>query len=370
MCARNETYEKKEKRAIAKIEEFLEAKRRFWYPNSVIIYERRSAYFSFDDMLKREILYTGYSAKELLVGLTIKVSSDWRKLDFMFSFKSGDSGTSLPSQGILEVLQGRGLMTEVRFYTEKDKEVEDQSTFFAREREIAIQKAKSNGFGRVSIYNFFRGRLLYLGTECEVVGYAEGPELYWLSILKDEEAHVLSDEGEIKDLMTSILDEWLLDKQPVQFNWSRQEKLESKNEGYLLQVFTEVSEISVDASFDENTQVFRWRNEGFSAQCKSSTTLLKDDVEDIIKKSGLKIPADAELVGIAPYREDIDTPCLMARYLHVVVDEDFERLETVPALHQNPGKIIVEGDFCTFYIDPENRRVVSKYRKWRPIKGT
>lgn len=243
-------------------------------------------------------------------------------------------------------------------------------SFSAHEHEIAIEKAKRNGFGRVLLYNFFKGSLIYSGSECQIVGYVEGSELYWLSIIKGEKADVLMDEGEIRDWMTSILEEWLQNKQQVQFNWSRQEKPEGENESYLLQVFTEVSEITVDASLEEEPQVFRWSNEGYATQCKTSTPLPEDEVEDIIKKSGLEIPADAELVEISPFGEDTDTPYLMVRYSHILADKDFNERVTVPPLYQNPGKIIVEGDLYTIGIDPENKRVISEFRKWHPIKGT
>ena len=362
-------YEEKQGKVLAKIEQFLDAQRQFWYPQSVVIYERKSMYSSFDDMLKREILCTGYLAKEFLVGLELKVSSDWKGLDLLFSYKSEDNGTDLPDKSILEVLRGRGFISNIRFYTEKDKQTEIQHIVVTRQREIAIEKAKKNGVGRVSVYNFFEGSFLYSGRTYKIVGYVEEPELYWLSMLGDAEIGVFSDEGEIRDWLISILSEWLKDKQPIQFNWSSQNKSEKQNESYSLQAFREMSEIGVDASYEEEAHVFRWRDEGCTAQCKSSFLLSKLDAEDIIKKSGLEIPTDAELIGISPYGENTPTPCLMARYVHTIVDQDFDGSSEIPTAHQNPGKIIIEGDFYIFYIDPENRRVISEFRKWRPIKG-
>jgi len=358
---------KDQKKVLAKIEHFLDAQSQFWYPQSVIVYQRKSMYSSFDDMLKREILYTGYSAKELLMSLAIEVSSKGKRLDILFSYKGGDTGIALPDQSILEVLKKR-VVSDIIFYTREDELAENQPIFRARMQEIATEKAKKDRVGRVFINNCFKGNFQYSGRTYKVIGYIEGLELYWLSILEDEEIGIFRDEIELRDWAISILSEWLQDKQPVQFEWSSEKKSAGQNGSYSLKTFKEITEISVDASFEEEPHVFRWREKSFTTQCKSSFLLPKQDIEDIINKSGLKIPKDAELIGISPYGKNTPTPCLKVRYIHTILDKDFDRKIETPPIYQNPGKIIIEGDFCIFYIDPENQMVISEFRKWRSIK--
>jgi hypothetical protein len=370
MGARNEVEEAKERRVLAQIEQFLEARRPVWYPHSEVIYERTSTYASFDAMLKREILYTGYTVKELVVDLTLQPASEWKRLDFLFSYKRGAGGTALPDHSILAVLRGRGFLSRIEFFTDQDEPMEDHPLFAPRLREIAIEKAKQDGVGRVSIHNCFQGTFQYSGRTCDVAGYVEEPALYWLSILKNDETGMLSEEGEVRDWLRSILGEWLHASEPVSFTWSAHQTSDEHPDGYSLQALVELSEIGVDSSLEEVAHVFRWRDDRSTVHCKGAFLLPRQEVEEIIHAAGLKIPADAELLGISPYGEGTATPCLMARYGHAIADPEFDGSTASPTVHHNPGKIIMEGDFCVFYIDPENRRVLSEYRKWRPIPGT
>lgn len=374
--------EENQKKVLAKIEQFLDTQRQFLYPQSVIMFRLKLIYCSFNKLLKREMLYAEYLTFELLVGLTLDVSSNGKRLDILFSYKSGDIGTALPEQSILNILQRRGVISNILFYTGEEEQAENLTNFRARAEEIAMEKAKKNGIGIVSIYNCFQGNFQYSGKNYQVIGYIEDLKLRWLSIFKDDnieiqmspgtknkrEEGVFRDEIELKDWMISILNEWLLDKQPVQFEWLSEKKSKGQKGSYLLKAFKEMSEISVDSSFEGEPHVFRWREEMLTTQCKSSFLLPKQDVEDLINRSGLKIPRDAEFIELSSEEEYTPTPCLKVRYIHTIPDMDFDPSIDIPLVYWNPGKIIIEEDFCVFYIDPENRKVISEYRKWRPIK--
>jgi len=327
---------KKQKNVLAKIDKFLDSQRQFWYPEVNVVYKRKSAYCSFSDRLKREILYTQYSSNELLASLVLKFSSDGKRLDVSFSYKSGDAGIALPDQSILETLQKRGAISNVSF-REENEQAENKPNF-----ESDIQ---------------------YFGKTLKAVGYVEEPELRWLSISEGEEG-TFKDEKKLRDWSISILNEWLQDIQPVEFEWL------SQNGSFLLQALKEVSEVGVDASSEEEPHVFRWREESLADQCKSSSVLPKQDVEDIIKKCGVEIPKDAELVGLGPHGENTSNPCLRVIYVHTIEDSNAESSGKIPPVYRSSGKVIIEGDFCIFHIDPENQRVFSEFRKWRPIKET
>jgi hypothetical protein len=328
--------EEKQKGVLDKMEQFLDVQRQFWYPDSEIVYKRKSAYCSFSEKLKREILYAGYSVNEFLSSLAIDVSSDRKKLDVSFSYKSGDTGIALPDQSILQILLRRGDISNVDFRNEENEPPEKQTNF--------------------------EGNAKYQGKTLKVVGSIKESKLSQFTMFEGEE-HIFRDEVQLKNWIMSIISEWLEDVQPVEFEWSSHRKPESHT--HLLKILKEVSEIGIDASSEEETHVFRWREESFADQCKSSSQISKQDVEDIIKKSGLQIPKDAELTGLGPHGENTTNPCLRAIYTHTIPDDEIsngahaEIPSEIPSVYRNAGKITIEGDFCIFHIDPENRRVFS-----------
>jgi len=371
MSEGNKKVDKKtQEQVFAKIEQFLNTQSQYWYPQLVTHYRRTSAYSDFDDMLKREVLYTGYLAEELLMSLILDFSTNRKRLDLLFSYKSGDPGLTLPDQSLLEFLRRRGVISNNQFYPVEhpvmnlDEILED----------IARTKVGDQGVGRASIHNCLQGNLRYGEKLCNIIGYLEGSKLFWLSLVDAEaesELGVFADDSALRDWLTLILTEWLSDFHPLRFQWSQQNGLKQPSEHYLLEVFKELSEIMVGASSEDEPEVFRWNVNHFTAQSKSSSLLPQQDVEAILQQSGLKIPDDAELLGISP--EDGDNPYLMVYYIHTLRDDQFnqnqEKMgEAIPSVYRNPGKIIVEGDFCVFYVDPENRRVISEYRKWHTIK--
>ncbi|MGA2468080.1 MAG: hypothetical protein ABSH06_27515 [Thermodesulfobacteriota bacterium] len=352
--------EKTQQKVIAKIEGFLEKQRKTWYPALNVSYKRKSVYYSFDEMLKRDILYAGYVAQEFLVSLSLKLSPDGTTIDALFSYNNGDAATPSPRQSILNMMQQKGFVTNL--------------TFSSNEK----QTTESTDF-----YGVFRNK----GKMYEIKGRIDGTRLLWFSILeskslekegrdkaeKKKNEPIFATEIELKNWGVSIISEWLNDIQPIDFEWLTQNKTENKNQEFLLKALKEIAEIGIDASPEEENHVFRWREERLASQCTSSFILPRQDVEKIIEESKLKIPKDAELIGLSPYGENTQTPCLMARFIHLLPDKEFSSEDTgafdgKTYAYQNPGKIVVEEDFCIFYIDPENRRVISEFRKWHPIK--
>lgn len=362
--------EKIQEHVFVKIEQFLDTQSQYWYPQLVTRYRRISAYSDFDDMLKREVLYTGYLAEELIMSFIIDFLNNRKRLDLLLSYKSADLDLTLLDQNFLDFLRRRGVISNIQFYP-VDHPVMNIDQIL---EDIARAKARDKKVGRASIHDCFQGILHYGEKLYDVIGYLEGKNLFWLSLIDTEaeiEPGVFVDDLAFREWFTHILTEWLSDFHPLRFRWSQQNELKKPSEHYLLEVFKELSEIGVDASSEDEPEVFRWKVDHFISQSKSFSPLPQQDVETIIQKSGLKIPNDAELLGISP--GDSDNPYLMVYYIHTLFDDQFNKNqekigEDIPSVYSNPGKIIVEGDLCVFNIDPKNRRVISEYRKWHTIK--
>jgi len=359
-----------QEQVFAKIEQFLNTQSQYWYPKLVTSYRRISEYSDFDDMLKREVLYTGYLAEELVVNLYIDFLNNRNRIDLLLSYKSEDLSLSLPDQDLLEFLRRIGAVSNIQFFP-TDHPVMNIDQIL---EDIARAKARDKKVGRVYIHDCFQAILHYNDYLCYVVGYLEEKKLLWISLLNAESESklgVFADDTVFQEWVTNTLTKWLSDPYPLRFRWSKMNETKKLGEHYLLEVFKELSEIGVDASSEDEPEVFRWKVDNFISQSKSSSSLPQQDVEAIIQKSGLEIPNDAELLGISP--DDSDNPSLMVYYIHTFHDDQFnknqEKIEgEIPSIYSNPGKIIVEGDLCVFNIDPKNRRVISEYRKWHTIK--
>jgi len=354
-----------QEKVFAKIEQFLNTQSQHWYPKLVTRYRRTSAYSDFDDMLKREILYTGYLAEELVMSLYIDSLNNRNRMNVLLSYKSEDLSLSLPDIDLLEFLRRSGVVSNIQF-SPTEHPVMDINQIL---EDIARAKARDNKVGRVYINDCFQGIFHYNEKLYYVVGYLEGKKLFWLSLLNVEaesKRGVFEDDAILQEWITNTLTEWLSDYHTLHFRWSKMNESKKPGEHYLLEVFKELSEICVDASSEDEPEVFRWKVDHFMSQSKSSSPLPQQEVEAIIQKNGLKIPNDAELLGITP--DDTDNPNLIVYYLHALPDDQFNKIEEdIPSEYSNPGKIIVEGDLCVFNIDPKNHRVISEYRKWHTI---
>jgi hypothetical protein len=341
-----------EKRISSKIEQFLKSRSQYWYPQKIIIYKKKLSYSAFDNMLKREILYTGYVALERIVKIEIQTSHKNYKLDILFIYEDTENSLKLPDLSIIDVLKREGITRNIKYYDFKD--------------------------GQTGSFYNFQSKFYYDDKTYTAIGYIKNKKLLKLSIYKYDVIatdrftdsvnkgvdRIFYDEMKLRELMILIINYWLQEIQPIIFEWSSQNISVFQNSIFNLEVYQQLTDITVDSSTEEEPIFFRWNVDSFSSQCKSCSILKKQEVEHIMVKSGLKIPEDAELIGISPDGASTVKPSLMVIYIHTITDPEYEFDQNESPRYQNKGKIVIEGDLCVLHIDPLNKKVISECRKW------
>ncbi len=353
--------EKNDEKILGKIEKFLNTQSENWYPNSLIIFERTYMDSSYDNWLKRSILSTLYRAKEVILNMEISYLREINMLELSVTYdKINDSN-------LLQHLTDKRMISHIRYFKRENNLLKHPSDLNEKILRIAKEKAKKNGLGKSYITNCFNGSLKVYGESHIVYGYSEGDYLYWLLINGELDESIHENEENIKYFITEVLDEIFYDSDEINYEWESHVNEDKKT--HSVKVLKEVSDIEVDSSYESEPHIFRWRNEEFANSCNDSTLLPEQEVRDLIEKLGRKIPDDAELAGLSPYGEGTQNPCLMVNYVHLIPDKEYDQSAEVPSNYFNPGKIVVEGDFCTFYVDPNRMRLISEHSKWRPTRG-
>jgi len=353
--------EKNEKRVLGKIEKFLDTQSENWYPSSLIMFERIYMDSSYDNWLKRNILSTLYRAKEVILNMEISYLTDINMLELSVTYDKINDST------LLQYFTDKKVISHIRYFKREDDLLTYPSSLNEKILRVAREKAKKNGLGKAYITNCFKGSLKVYGESHIIYGYNEGNYLYWLLINGDLDESVHENEENLKDFITDILDEIFYNSNEIHYEWKSH--INENKKTHSLKILKDVSDIEVDSSYESEPHIFRWRNEEFANLCKDSTLLQEQEVRELIEKHGRKIPSNAELVGLSPYGEGTQNPCLMVTFIHLIPDEEFDKGAEVQSNYSNPGKIVVEGDFCTFYIDPSKMRLISEYSKWRPTEA-
>jgi len=353
--------EKDDKKVLGKIEKFLDAQSENWYPNSLIRFERIYTDSSYDNWLKRNTLSTIYRAKEVILTMEVSYLADINMLELSVTYDKINDST------LLQYSTDKRVISHIRYYKREDDLLTYPSGLNEKILRVAREKAMKNGLGKAYITNCFHGSLKVYGESHTIYGYNEGDYLYWLLINGDLDESVHENEENIKYFITEVLDEMFYDSEEIHYEWESHIVEDKKK--HSVKVLKDVSDIEVDSSYESEPHIFRWRNEEFANSCKDSTLQPEQEVRELIEKHGRKIPSDAELAGLSPYGEGTQNPCLMINFIHLILDKEYDQSAEAPSKYFNPGKIVVERDFCTFYIDPNKMRLISEYSKWRPTRG-
>jgi len=353
--------EKDDKKVVGKIEKFLDTQSENWYPNSLIMFERTYMNSSYDNWLKRNILSTLYRAKEVILNMKISYLTEINMLELSVTYDKINDST------LLQHLTDKQVISHIRYFKRENDLLKYPSGLNEKILRVAKEKAKKNGLGKSYITNCFNGSLKVYGESHIVYGYSEGDYLYWLLINGELDESIHENEENIKYFITDVLDEMFYDSDEIHYEWKSHINEDKKT--HSVKVLKEVSDIEVDSSYESEPHIFRWRNEEFANLCRDSTLLPEQEVRDLIEKHGRKIPDDAELAGLSPYGEGTQNPCLMVNYIHIIPDKEYDQSAEAPSNYFNPGKIVVEGDFCTFYVDPNRMRLISEHSKWRPTRS-
>jgi len=353
--------EKDDKKVLGRIEKFLDVQCENWFPNSVIRFERIYMGSSYKKRLKRNILSTVYRAKEVILTMEVSYLADINMLELSVTYDKINDST------LLQYSTDKRVISHIRYFQKEDNLEEYPSGLNEKILSVAREKAKKNGSGKAYIMNCFHGSLKVYGESHAIYGYNEGNYLLWLLINGDLDESVHENEENMKYFITEVLDEMFYDSDEIHYEWESH-TVEGKKT-HSVKVIKDISDVEVDSSYESEPHVFRWRNEDFANSCKDSTILPEQELRELVEKHGRKIPDDSQLAGLCPYGEGTQNPCLMINYIHIIPDKEYKQTDEVPSKYFNPGKIVVEGDFCTFYIDPKRMRLISEYCKWRPTRG-
>ncbi len=137
-----------------------------------------------------------------------------------------------------------------------------------------------------------------------------------------------------------------------------------------------ISSMRMEISLDPDHRIFRWQEETFLKECVSCPALEIADALEIVVKSGIDIPREAQPAGFHPALPEEIVQCYTLRYMHGRKDAhgDSENDGTafrgkIPDSFCNPGIILGEEDFIALYIDSDKKRVIGGYRKWSSVPG-
>jgi hypothetical protein len=303
------------------------------FKNVDVSFRKDSDYTDYDEMLKRNIVYSSFNVNESLCKCIIGLKNNLVEMKF-----SQNDSFSKPEQ-ITD-----SFLSFLRKYIYNESNDNTNSNL----------KIKTHYFtGNVLLSKDSQNAFSFLSDTVQIVGN----NLY-------EEVTRLSQN------LKQSLQEWLYHLPDVNVFIS-QEVINPGEICYVVSVSVLFSKIDVDCSTDIDHTVFRWQETSLFKNAIYTENSLQDCIQ-ILEENGLTEPANGVVSGIMKFEVDDNCSCLVLRYAHKIKDLDFSNIQensTDKPIYRSAGCIVFENDFWEFYIDCSTRKVISENRKWRKIVG-
>jgi hypothetical protein len=304
------------------------------FKNVDISFTKDSDYTDYDEMLKRNVVYTSFNVNESICKCTVEFTNN--SIEMKFSQNNLFSKPELITDSFLLFL-GKHITKTTTDNMESNLKIKllqfNFKVFLSKDSQTdfsllsdSLQVVENNLYRDITLFNQYMKKLLQ----------------EWLSHLPNVLVSITQDEinhGEIS---------------------------------YVLSVSRLFSKIDIDCSTDIDHTVFRWQETSLFKNATYTEKSLQDCIQ-ILEENGLNEPSNGVVAGIVKFEVDDSCSCLVLRYTHKTKDIDFVesiKNSTTKPIYRNAGFVVFENDFWEFYIDCSTRKVVSENRKWRTIDYT
>lgn len=312
----------------------LHARRGPLYGNRNIAFLLEKSYRGYDGMLKRDMLYTRFGAREVV---------------------SEARAVFIGQVGTLEVRSHPGFGPAMG----GPANFEDILKAKGIQPAPGVQKRPLILSGRAHEVT-----LLQCDPDLVIFRISALPPAVFGGAGKGRKRYRISGKSLIKTWMQTLLQEWIgksgqlqLDSRPL---------IPAKVDSIEWMASRRISQIDMDCSGEDAPDAFRWLETGLSKSARHAD-LSDSEITGILSGFGIVLPPQAQLQGKTQSELSKGSSCLSIRYAHLLPDPDPSpdgHTAQVPP-HMNNGFIVMENDYWEILIDAGTGKVFGESRKWR-----
>lgn len=312
---------------------FLEGRASFLYGSKNVRFVVADHYTDFDEMLKREIVYSKIEVLERVCECRIMISGNTFEVRLETWLANDETSKK---ENILDI----GRFIQLRYH----------------------EPSSNSGNISVRLYGYEGGAELHnLGTHIWSLR-SSGP---WKSLPVSGNAEPSSFGQELAAWTRNMITIWAAQVPNLRLV-EQVAPIEAATR--TLEICRPFSQIDFDSSSEEPPSVFRWQEANLFSKA-SFSPISEPDFLKILSDNGTATPVNGRLMGIQKSEIKENVNCATARYAHWPPDTDHQSDVTgiTEGLLRHPGFIAVEGDFWEFHVDVPKNLVIGEYRKWRDL---